>query len=207
MDRLARAARMGRSVPSEDDLSWIQRARAGDPRALDWLVRSQWQRVHRLIGRVWGQRPDLEDLVQTTFLETLRALPNFRGESELSTFVAGIAVRVAWRAKRPALVVQRAQALPADDQLPATSIDPERQTRAREGLRRVRAILDRVTEPKRVAFLLWALEGFDPATIAASMGASLPATRSRILYAQRELLEAAAHDPYLREWLAEVRGE
>ncbi|MET0284233.1 MAG: RNA polymerase sigma factor [Polyangiales bacterium] len=205
MDRLARIVRMGPSVPSEEELRWIERAKAGDAQALDWLVRSQWERVHRLLGRVWGTRPDLEDLVQNTFLETLRALPSFRRDSELSTFVAGIAIRVARRATRPRLVVQHAMQL--DEQLPSFEAAPEQQARIREALRRARRILDKISEPKRVAFLLWALEGLDPQAIGDAMGASLAATRSRIYYAQRELLEAAQRDPLLQEWLSEVRDD
>jgi hypothetical protein len=37
------------------------------------------------------------------------------------------------------------------------------------------------------------------------MGASLSATRSRIFYAQKELMQVAQHDPYSHEWLLEVR--
>lgn len=198
----ARVVRMGRSVPSEEELQWIERARAGDAQALDWLVRSQWERVHRLLGRVWGPRGDLEDLVQNTFLETLRALPNFRRDSELSTFVAGIAIRVARRATRPRMVVRQSVSL--DEQLPDASRSLEHQARVREALRRARRILDQLSEPKRVAFLLWALEGLDPKTIGEAMGASLSATRSRIYYAQRELMDAAREDPLLAEWLTEV---
>lgn len=199
MDRLAGIARIGRRVPGEEDRRWIERACAGDAQALDWLVRSQWERVHRLLGRVWGARPDLEDLVQNTFVETLRALPSFRHDSELSTFVAGIAIRVARRAARPRLVVRGAQ--PLEPELASSGPEPEQQARAREALRRARAVLAGIAEPKRVAFLLWALEGLDPQTIAEAMGASLSATRSRIFYAQRELLDAAKRDPALHEWL------
>ena len=55
---------------------------------------------------MFGPRQDLEDLVQTTFLETLRALPGFRRESSLSTFISGIAARVVMRARRPSKVVR-----------------------------------------------------------------------------------------------------
>lgn len=188
---------------TEDERQWIQRAQAGDAQALDWIVRTQWERVQRLLLRVWGPRHDLEDLVQTTFLETLRCLPQFRGDSALSTFVAGIAIRVARRALRPSLV--RRHAVPLDGADPRSSASPpDCVAHDAEALRRVRAILAAVAEPKRVAFLLWALEGMTIPQIAASMQASLPATRSRIFYAQKELAREAGRDPYLSEWLAEV---
>ncbi len=37
--------------------------------------------VERVLGRILGATPDLEDLVQTTFIEAMRALPRYRGEA------------------------------------------------------------------------------------------------------------------------------
>ncbi|MDB4976430.1 MAG: polymerase sigma factor [Myxococcaceae bacterium] len=194
---------MGRRVATDEELIQIRKAQVGDARALDWIVRTHWLRVQRLLTRIWGPRQDLEDLVQTTFLETLRALPSFRRESELSTFVSGIAIRVARRALRPSLVVRHAVAM--DESMePSTEGGLEQQLRDVEALRRAQTILSSVTEPKRVAFLLWALEGMAIPDIAASMEASIAATRSRIFYAQKELAKAAQADPYLLEWLTEV---
>jgi RNA polymerase sigma-70 factor (ECF subfamily) len=188
---------------NEEADEWVRLVRAGDPRALDWLVRTHWERVQRLLLRVWGRHDDLEDLVQNTFLETLRALPNFRGDSSLSTFVLGIAVRVARRARRPARVTRESVPLDEPDSLVHTGAGPEQHAHKRELLRRLHRALEKVAEPKRVAFLLWSLEGMSPADIAVAMQASVPATRSRILYAQRELLAAAERDPYLSSWLRE----
>ena len=194
-----------RKVAALEELQWVARAREGDARALDWLVRSQWDRVERLLRRILGPRQDLEDLVQNTFLETLRALPSYRGESALSTFVAGIAVRVARRAMRPSLVVQKSVPLESMDERAQSSDGVEARAQEAEALRRVRALLERVAEPKRVAFLLWALGGIEVAEIATIMGASVAATRSRIFYAQRELQVLSERDPYLAEWRMEKR--
>jgi RNA polymerase sigma-70 factor (ECF subfamily) len=150
-----------------------------------------------------GPRQDLEDLVQTTFLETLRALPGFRRESSLSTFVTGVAVHVARRAMRPPKVQRLAVSMERAAELGERSAGPDERASSAEALRRARGMLEELSEPKRVAFLLWAFEGMPPDEIATIMDASVPATRSRIFYAQKELLAAAQQDPYLREWLAE----
>src|ERR1700754_3064879 len=70
-------------TPAAED-AWVERVCSADPAAIEWMVRSHWERVQRLILRMGGPRQDLEDLVQTTFLETLRALPSFRRESALA---------------------------------------------------------------------------------------------------------------------------
>lgn len=176
---------------------WTARAVAGERAAQERLVREQWPRVERLLVRILGPRGDLEDLVQNVFFETFRSLPRFRGDSKLSTFIGGITVRVAMRAMRrprsaPVLV-------PLPDDLRDTAGGPERQAEAAEQLATVRRILAGLSDVKRVAFTLWALEGMGVEAIAELMEASVPATRSRIFYAQKELRQHAARHPELRE--------
>jgi len=192
-------------VTNPSDHEWVLRAQRGDPEALGWLVRTHGPRLQRMFLRVFGARDDLEDLVQNTFLELLKALPGFRQESTFSTFLTGIGVRVGRRARRPGRVIQRSVDLERAAHLPHAVSGPDERARASELLRRVHALLEDVAEPKRVAFLLWAVEGLSPAEVAAAMQASLSATRSRIFYAQKELMSAAQRDPYLREWLEEQR--
>jgi RNA polymerase sigma-70 factor (ECF subfamily) len=182
---------------------WIERAQSGDAEAVEWLVRAHWDRVRRLIVRVVGPRQDLEDLVQNTFLEALRALPGFRRESALATFLCGIAMRVALRARRPPKITRASLPLEAIGELPGAHNDPDAALDRTEALRRVDGILERLSESKRVAFMLWALEGLRMEEVAEAMHASLAATRSRVFYAQKELKRAAARDPYLRRWLEE----
>lgn len=183
-------------TPAEDE--WVVRLRAGDPVALDQLARTESARVARLLTSMLGPRADLEDLTQTVFLEACRALPRYRGEGSLTSFLLGIAVRVARRTMRPSAWVRlRAREAPE----PVAADDPERATFHGTQLRRLHASLAKIAPKKRVAFVLWAIEGMEVPAIAQLTGASVPATKSRILYAQRELKKIAARDPYLRELL------
>jgi RNA polymerase sigma-70 factor (ECF subfamily) len=177
---------------------------AGDAAATAWFVQQHAPRVQRLLRRLLGPRQDVEDLVQTTFLETLRSLPRFEGRSELGTFVLGVAVQVARRAMRPRKLDRHRVDLDAVPE-PAVADGLDDGVSRSEALRRVRRWLEEVAEPKRIAFMLWALDGMEPTQVAEVMGAGLSATRSRIFYAQKELKLRAARDPYLREWLGEPR--
>lgn len=177
------------------------RIRAGSEVELDQLMRSEMPRVERLLLRVLGPRQDLEDLVQTVFLELLRALPGFRGDSSISTFVGGITVRVARRAMRRS-AFQRFRAV-FQGEPEAARGNPEAQHRDSERLRRVQSALSQLSADKRIAFSLWAFEGLEPAAIAELTQASLSAVRSRIFYAQKELRAFATQDPWLAEALAE----
>ncbi len=179
----------------------IEAAKAGDPTALEAIARSELPRVTRLLRRLLGPREDLEDLVQTVFLELCRALPRFRGDSALSTFVGGITVQVARRAMRPTAWVRfRSEA----DTEPTSRERPDHGATRAEQVRRIRAVLEDIAPKKRIAFSLWAFEGMDVRAIAKMTGASVSATRSRIFYAQKALKAEAAADPYLRELLEGV---
>jgi RNA polymerase sigma-70 factor (ECF subfamily) len=182
---------------------WVERAQNGDAAAIGWLVRAHWERTRRFILRMSGPRQDVEDLVQTTFLETLRALPNFRGQCAIGTFICGIAAHVVLRARRPTKVARASLPLEDVGELVSAHSQPDAELDRSEALRRVEAILERLSEPKRVAFVLWAIEGMRPEEIAQAMSASLAATRSRIFYAQKQIKQSAGRDPYLRRWLEE----
>ena len=163
---------------------------------LEAIAREQLPRVERLLRRILGPRDDMEDLVQTVFLELCRSWPRYRGDSRPSTFVGGIAVMVARRAMRPrALARHRA---PLDEgAMPSRCQDIEEHVAARQDLRLLRSALEGVSPQKRIAFSLWAFEGIDVADIAKMMNASVAATRSRIWYAQKALKRRAVADPAL----------
>lgn len=178
------------TVGGVDEGDLVARAKAGDGRALRTIAEQELPRVERLLGRMLGPRRDFEDLVQNVFLELCRALPAYRGESKLSTFVGGITVRVARRALRPSAYEKRRGPMPLE--VVSGGESPERATMAREKLRRLHAALDRIAPKKRIAFALWALEGMTPAEIAEVTGAKVHTVRSRIFHARHELMEDAS---------------
>ena len=186
-----------RGLSSLAPSSSLDRARAGDARELEAIARRELPRVERLLRRLLGPRSDMEDLVQNVFVEMCKALPNFRGESTVSTFVGGITVRIARRAMRPTAWVRFRSQMPEEP--PAGPDRPEDNAVAAEQLRRLDSALQRISADKRIAFVLWAVEGKDVDSIAKMVGASVAATRSRIHYAQKELRSIAATDPYLSD--------
>ena len=177
----------------------LERARAGDPGELETIARRELPRVERLLRRLLGPRADMEDLVQNVFVEMCRALPGFRGDSTVSTFVGGITVRIARRAMRPTAWARFRSPMPEHE--PAGPHRTDESAVAAEQIRRLDAALRGISADKRIAFVLWAVEGKSVETIARMVGASVPATRSRIHYAQKELKALAATDPYLCDLL------
>ena len=70
----------------------IDRARGGDRAAFNRLVEGHLPRVWNVVWRILRHREDTEDVVQEVFLAAYRALPAFRGEARLSTWLQRIAV-------------------------------------------------------------------------------------------------------------------
>ncbi|MEM9193486.1 MAG: sigma-70 family RNA polymerase sigma factor [Myxococcota bacterium] len=189
----------GRSQTQTDEHALLERARSGDRRAFDLLVRREAPRVERLLRRLLGNRDDFDDLLQTVFVELCKALPKFRGESSLSTFVGGITVRVANRAMRKSAFFRYRADASAGESYISAAPDPASETAAKRQLEHTRRVLDQIKPKKRTAFILWALEGMAIDEIADLTGASVAATRSRIFHAQKELRSKAARDPHLAE--------
>ena len=176
---------------------------AGDRAAQVRLFRLEVPSVHRLLHRVLGASPVLEDLIQESFIRVFRSLASFRGDAHLGTWIARIALRVAYdhlRQTKP--VAARLEAVP---DLASDDPDAERQLMAREGLRRLYRILARLEPKQRIAFSLCAIDGRSQPEVAALMSASLVATKTRIWRARREVERLARLDPLLASLVADGR--
>ncbi len=73
------------------------------PQAFESLVREHQSMVFRTLTRMTGAGPHVEDLAQEVFLRLYRALPEFRGDSAVTTYLYRIVVNVAqdeWKRRR-----------------------------------------------------------------------------------------------------------
>jgi RNA polymerase sigma-70 factor (ECF subfamily) len=200
-----------RSAPTlratEQDLA--SRCRKGDRQALAEFFREYSPIVERLLGRLVGSSPILEDLVQTTFLEAMKSFPRFRGEASLSTWVSRIGVHVVHhhfreKSRRPVAL----EVIEPGEEPTATPRPPSHVADQRRIVRRLQAVLDRLTAKKRIAFVLHAIEGYSVDEVAALMDAGRAATRSRLWFARREIDAMVASDPVLCQALRDlVEGE
>jgi RNA polymerase sigma-70 factor, ECF subfamily len=190
-----------------DDPALVAGCRAQDPASLDRLFRLHVRYVERVIARLTGPTPDLEDLVQTTFIQAFGSVARYRGEASLRTWLTRIAVHVALHRLRAGVRRQLPLELIPDDEEPRDPAPaPDRETENRQLARRLHTLLDRVAPKKRVAFLLYTVEERSIEEVAALTGASRAATKSRIWFARRELLALARANPELVE-LARAGGD
>jgi len=193
----------GPSRPAPSDVAaLVDRARGQDGHAFSELFRAHLPAVHRLIHRLVGAGPDVDDLVQTTFVEAFRSLATFRGDALFSTWLARIAVRATIHAarRRP----PRAAAL--DDveagQIDGGAADPERTAAAREGLAILDGLLAELRPKRRAAFVLHVLEGYSMDEVAAILGASTAAVKVRVHDARRHIEQRCRRNPGLADLLS-----
>jgi len=175
-------------VATDDDRALALAAAEGDVDAFATLYHRHAARVFTRLTRLIGPGPDREDVLQQVFLELHRALPGFRGDARLSTFLYRITVNVACDHLRRRLRRPIATDAVAIDDLIDHALSPEAQTRARAELRQVFALLERIKPDKRVAFVLVAVEGLALDEAAELVGATPDAVKQRVLHARRELV-------------------
>lgn len=188
----ATAAVLAPVVAPPDDAALVAAARAGDHAAYTALYTRYAGRVYARLTQLVGPTGDREDLLQHVFLELYRALPRFRAESSIGTFIHGIAVHVAIDHLR------RRRRRPHDftevelDEMIDGSPTPEERARRRDELSRVLELLERIKPAKRVAFSLVAIGGLSLEEAASITDSSVDVIKQRVLRARRELLAMLA---------------
>lgn len=189
-----------RSQPGPAELDLIEACRRGDKHALQAVFVAHSPYLERLLGRVVGPSLEVEDLLQSTFIAAIGAFPRFRGEAQVRTWLARIAVNIAQDRLRSAGHKRRVD-LPDFEERGAPDARPAQAEHDLDTQRRVRRLyehLNAIGVKKRVAFLLHVFEGHPLEEVAALTGGSLAATKSRVFWARRELFKRASRDPLLR---------
>lgn len=139
----------------------------------------------RRIARSYESNPArAEELVQEIHVALWQALPRFRGEASLRTFVARIAhnraiSHVAREAREP-----RSVAL--DEALHAADPTPEQQVTRQDLKTKLEAAVQRLPVSLKVAATL-ALEGFTPEEVAEVLGIGVSAASVRLHRAKEQL--------------------
>jgi RNA polymerase sigma-70 factor (ECF subfamily) len=170
----------------------VDACRHGDRDGFSRLVALTEPMVRRLIGRLVLSRPDVDDLVQETYLRAWKSLGGFRGESRFSTWLFRIAVNVtrSWRRSRPV-----ASPLPEDDGL-ANRVVPG----PAEGslIDAYEQALARLAPDLRAVFVLHEAEGLSYQEAAEALGCPIGTVMSRLHRARQKILAE------LRERLEEL---
>jgi RNA polymerase sigma-70 factor (ECF subfamily) len=144
-----------------------------------------------LCAHLTADRAEAEDALQEVFFALHRALPGFRGESQLSTWVYRIALRTALhvRSRRPRDTTSL-DAQSAAMEVPDAGVAPDQLASARQESARLARAMERLSAEHRAVLSLFALEGLSHAEVAEALGIPLGTVWSRLHLARKKLLAA-----------------
>jgi len=148
--------------------------------------------VWKILQRLGVRDSDLEDALQDVFLVVHRKLDTFDGSARLTTWLYGIALRVAAAHRRRAHI--RREETTADMADTADSPDagnPEAALLERESRRRLERVLDSMSLEKRAVFVMFEIEGLTAVEIAEIVGVPVGTVHSRLSSARAEFARAA----------------
>ena len=162
----------------------------------DALYREQRSRVLGTVRSVLGPTDELEDVVQLVFIEVHRSLARFEGRAKLSTWVYRIAVNVSLqhirRKKRRRWLMLGATG--DEGERLSSGARPELRLEDRELLEHVYAAADRLSEKKRIVWVLHELQGLSPAEVSEVLEIPMNTVRSRLLAARKEIKSRLERD-------------
>jgi RNA polymerase sigma-70 factor (ECF subfamily) len=178
-----------------DDQHLIEQAMGGDTAAFGQLVRRYQDRLFTGLVHVVSCPEEAEDVVQDAFVQAMRKLGTFRGDSSFFTWLYRIAINIALhrhRRRRPETSIDAARVLTGDDPVDPGDHPQDRMLREERAAAVTRA-LAQLSEEFRVVLVLRDLEGFDYQSIAKILGVSLGTVRSR-LHRARSLMRDHLRD-------------
>ena len=186
----SRAARPDETTVAPVTEAHLLRAgQAGDRMALEQLLVPYERPLYALCRGILGHADDAEDAVQETFLRALRALPGFRGDSAVRSWLYRIAMNVCLDRKRSHPPTE-----PWDeDRLPVSSPSHSPESIVLRHLRVLEA-LDSLLPRQRVILLLKELEGWSVCEIAAAMRWNEKKVYNELYKARRVLAEWQRRD-------------
>lgn len=194
-----------RASGAQVDLTLLTRAAvAGDEVATRRLLQHISPYVLRVVRAVLGPRHgDTEDVIQDVLVNFLRALPGFRGDSSVTTFVSTIAFRGAVETKRRSRDVSRWLS-EFQDLAQANSGSPSGPSEeAANNLRRelLAQVLTELPKVQAETLVLRLVSGFSIEQIAEALHCPANTVRSRLRLGKEALRQRIDADPRLRGYL------
>ena len=146
-------------------------------------------KVYATVQHVVGRTDEADDIVQTVFLEIYRSLPKYRGRSKLSTWIYRITVNVGLQHIRKRRRRKVFLFFSDDDERRIENVGHEQLPRYqhREVLEKLYDLMEKLSEKKRIVFVLHELEGLPVEQIAEIVHVPVNTVRSRLHAARTEL--------------------
>ena len=182
----------------EIDQQLVERVQNGDKRAFDLLVVKYQRKLARLVSQFVRDSAAVEDVTQEAFIKAYKALPTFRGESAVYTWLYRIGINTA----KNYLVSQGRRApttVDGFDNEDAENFEdggklremntPESELMSKQIAQTVNQTLSTLPEELRTAIVLREIDGLSYEEIADAMNCPIGTVRSRIFRAREAISE------------------
>ena len=197
LEQVAPATVVDVRPPVEDP--FIERLKRSDPAAFEKLVHERSGEIYGLLYRLTENAEEARDLTQETFLRAFQSIGQFRGDSDLRTWIYRIAINQArnrwrwWRRRH------RDTTFSIDDKDAAGNAavvaqlsadkgsNPEQGALAHERERALKKALSGLRRVYREAVVLRDIEGFAYEEIAVALDISVGTVKSRLARGRQEL--------------------
>jgi RNA polymerase sigma-70 factor (ECF subfamily) len=181
------------------ETQFIERLKQGDAAAFEVLIAERSGEVYGLLYRLTENSEEARDLTQETFLRAFQSISQFRGDSDLRTWIYRIAINQArnrwrwWRRRRRDATVSLDSEDAHGRQPLIESLrsegdrSPEQETLAHERERALRRALRSLSLSYRETVILRDIEGFSYEEIAETLGINVGTVKSRLARGRQEL--------------------
>ena len=174
---------MGSNQNSEED--WLGRIAVGDRSAFEQLYQKYHRRVFGYLFRMVDRADAAEELTTDVMLEIWKSAKRFRGDSQVSTWIFGIAryKALSWRRKADSrwTDIDEASDVPA-------SVESQDEVLIRGDLRaRIRAKLGQLSRKHQEVMELTYYQGFSCEEIAKILGCPRNTVKTRMFHARKQL--------------------
>jgi RNA polymerase sigma-70 factor (ECF subfamily) len=178
-----------------EEKAWVDQAQHGSDEAFSKLVEVYQTPVYNLCYRMLGEPEAAEDAAQETFLKAYQNLSRYDRERSFPTWLLSIAAHHCIDKLRRRRFISFSLDEEGDDETPielpdANAVDPEAETSRREERQRLHQKLQTLDPTDRAALVMRYWQDASEVEIAQALGLTVPAVKSRLHRARRELADS-----------------
>ena len=174
----------------ESDADLMRRIGEGDLSPLGVLYDRHQEGVRQFVARATSGNADADDITHETFLALARIAGRYDGRLSARPFLLGIAAQMVRRRRRGLARLTTALASFAETFRDAPSRTPEDAATITEEMRLFDDALGRLTNEKRLVFLLVEREGLSGDEVARGLGIPVNTVWTRLHHARSDLRKA-----------------
>lgn len=186
-----------KSAQQDDKLAGlVAAARIGDQDAISVLYEKTYSKVYYTVKSMIKDEDAVFDIVQDAYIKAFTHLDSFQGDTKFLAWVRQIAANTArdWlKKKRPMLFAELesgdGQDTPVEELFPDERSEhlPDQIIDRKETEYLIREIIEELPEDQRAAIGMFYYEEMSVKEIAAAMGVSESAVKSRLMYGRRKI--------------------